>query len=121
MAKILQFNEEARRSLERGVDILANTVKVTLGDVERDAIAVVVNATRAGGEHLALLRLLFGGVGNDQAGGRGLLCFERLNEDAILERLDRDCHVKPLSHVWFCGCLGWSERRRGAVPAGQPR
>lgn len=31
MAKILQFNEEARRSLERGVDTLANTVKVTLG------------------------------------------------------------------------------------------
>src|SRR5688500_19760758 len=31
MPKILQFNEEARRSLERGVDILANTVKVTLG------------------------------------------------------------------------------------------
>ena len=31
MAKILSFNEEARRSLERGVDILANTVKVTLG------------------------------------------------------------------------------------------
>ncbi|WP_028707293.1 chaperonin GroEL [Propionicicella superfundia] len=31
MAKILQFDEEARASLERGVDILANTVKVTLG------------------------------------------------------------------------------------------
>ena len=31
MAKILQFSEEARRSLERGVDTLANTVKVTLG------------------------------------------------------------------------------------------
>ena len=31
MPKILQFDEEARRSLERGVDILANTVKVTLG------------------------------------------------------------------------------------------
>ena len=31
MAKTLQFDEEARRSLERGVDILANTVKVTLG------------------------------------------------------------------------------------------
>src|SRR5215210_1204517 len=31
MAKILQFNEEARRALERGVDQLANTVKVTLG------------------------------------------------------------------------------------------
>ncbi len=31
MAKQLQFDEEARRSLERGVDTLANTVKVTLG------------------------------------------------------------------------------------------
>ena len=31
MAKTLQFDEEARRSLERGVDVLANTVKVTLG------------------------------------------------------------------------------------------
>ena len=31
MPKTLQFDEEARRSLERGVDILANTVKVTLG------------------------------------------------------------------------------------------
>ncbi|MGB3956372.1 MAG: chaperonin GroEL [Brooklawnia sp.] len=31
MAKQLLFDEEARRSLERGVDSLANTVKVTLG------------------------------------------------------------------------------------------
>ena len=31
MAKILAFDEEARRALERGVDVLANTVKVTLG------------------------------------------------------------------------------------------
>ncbi|GAA5147719.1 chaperonin GroEL [Nocardioides marinquilinus] len=31
MPKILEFDENARRSLERGVDVLANTVKVTLG------------------------------------------------------------------------------------------
>ncbi|MBW9204742.1 chaperonin GroEL [Mumia sp. zg.B53] len=31
MPKILEFDETARRSLERGVDILADTVKVTLG------------------------------------------------------------------------------------------
>ncbi len=31
MPKILQFDEAARHSLERGVDTLANTVKVTLG------------------------------------------------------------------------------------------
>ncbi|HEX7740184.1 MAG TPA: chaperonin GroEL [Marmoricola sp.] len=31
MPKILEFDENARRALERGVDALANTVKVTLG------------------------------------------------------------------------------------------
>ena len=31
MAKIIKFNEDARRALERGVDKLADTVKVTLG------------------------------------------------------------------------------------------
>ena len=31
MAKILAFDEEARNALERGVNILADTVKVTLG------------------------------------------------------------------------------------------
>jgi chaperonin GroEL len=31
MPKILEFDERARRALERGVDILADTVKVTLG------------------------------------------------------------------------------------------
>ena len=31
MAKILSFDEDARRALERGVDKLANAVKVTLG------------------------------------------------------------------------------------------
>src|SRR4028119_926059 len=31
MSKILEFDEHARRALERGVDALANTVQVTLG------------------------------------------------------------------------------------------
>jgi len=38
MAKILSFNEEARRALERGVDKLANTVKVTLGPKGRNVV-----------------------------------------------------------------------------------
>ena len=33
--KELKFNEEARRSLQRGVDILADAVKVTLGQIGR--------------------------------------------------------------------------------------
>ncbi len=38
MAKILQFDESARRSLERGVDALADVVKVTLGPKGRNVV-----------------------------------------------------------------------------------
>ncbi|MGB3686033.1 MAG: chaperonin GroEL [Ornithinimicrobium sp.] len=38
MAKQLQFNDEARKSLERGVDALANAVKVTLGPRGRNVV-----------------------------------------------------------------------------------
>jgi chaperonin GroEL len=38
MAKTLSFNEDARRSLERGVDALANAVKVTLGPRGRNVV-----------------------------------------------------------------------------------
>src|SRR5580698_5792858 len=38
MAKILEFDEDARRSLERGVNKLANTVKVTLGPRGRNVV-----------------------------------------------------------------------------------
>jgi chaperonin GroEL len=38
MAKLLSFNEDARRALERGVDKLANTVKVTLGPKGRNVV-----------------------------------------------------------------------------------
>ena len=38
MAKMLSYGEEARQSLERGVDKLANTVKVTLGPKGRNVV-----------------------------------------------------------------------------------
>ena len=38
MPKILQYNEEARQSLQRGVDALANAVKVTLGPKGRNVL-----------------------------------------------------------------------------------
>ncbi|HOW23991.1 MAG TPA: chaperonin GroEL [Sedimentibacter sp.] len=42
MAKMIKFDEDARRSMERGVNILADTVKVTLGPKGRN---VVLNKT----------------------------------------------------------------------------
>ncbi len=38
MAKILEFDEDARHALERGVDALANVVKVTLGPKGRNVV-----------------------------------------------------------------------------------
>ncbi|GAC1325898.1 MAG: chaperonin GroEL [Mycobacteriales bacterium] len=38
MPKILEFHEDARRSLERGVDALANAVRVTLGPRGRNVV-----------------------------------------------------------------------------------
>ncbi|HKJ13178.1 MAG TPA: chaperonin GroEL [Ornithinimicrobium sp.] len=38
MAKQLQFNDDARKALERGVDALANAVKVTLGPRGRNVV-----------------------------------------------------------------------------------
>jgi len=38
MSKILEFDEEARRSLERGVDALADAVRVTLGPKGRNVV-----------------------------------------------------------------------------------
>jgi len=69
------------RVLHLGAAVLAEDDDVALGDIERDAVAVVVDATGAGRDDLALLRLLLGSVGNDQTRGGGLLGLEGLDED----------------------------------------
>jgi len=38
MAKMIAFDEEARRGLERGMNVLADTVKVTLGPKGRNVV-----------------------------------------------------------------------------------
>src|SRR5690242_10949127 len=58
-------------------------------DVHRDALAVV-EAARADGEDLALLRLLLGGVRDEQSPTGQSCFFERPHQDAIGERTDLD-------------------------------
>ena len=38
MAKDLKYGEEARKSLQAGIDKLANTVKITLGPKGRNVV-----------------------------------------------------------------------------------
>jgi hypothetical protein len=85
---------------------------------------VVVDAAGADGEHGALLRLLGGGVGDDDARGRRRLGLVGLHDDAVLERLDADLgsgHVsmfslKGLADVRF-GRDGWLPSRGSATVA----
>ena len=51
MAKILEFNEAARRSLKEGVDTLANAVKTTLGPRGRN-VALLADSTSRWAEAL---------------------------------------------------------------------
>ena len=43
MAKLIIYNDEARRALERGMDILAESVAVTLGPKGRNVVLEIIN------------------------------------------------------------------------------
>src|SRR3954467_4820835 len=104
--------------LDLGAAVLAVDDLVTDLDVERDAVAVVVDATGADRQDLTLLGLLLGGVRDDQAGGGGLLSLDLLDDDAVLERLDVDRHGVDLpftlrwANLWTSS-PAWLQRRRG--------
>src|SRR6266699_3303245 len=77
------------RVLHLGAAVLAVQHHVADLDIDRHALGSrIVEATRANRKDFALLGLLLGGVRDHQAGRRGLLGFERANDDPVFERLD---------------------------------
>src|SRR5512139_3560357 len=92
--------------LDLGAAVLAVDDGVALGDVQRDALlAVLIPAAGTDSDHGAFLRLLLGGVGDDQTGsGRGL-GLVGLYEDLVLEWLD--VHAR---HDWSPPLVGVSIR-----------
>src|SRR6478736_9967718 len=95
------------RVLDLGAAVLAVDDDVTHIDVERNALAVVVDTTRTDRKDFALLGLLLGGVRDDQAGRRGLLGFERTDDDSVFERLDADRHVLTSPFTLIREVCGW--------------
>src|SRR3954452_10975990 len=73
-----------------GAAVLRVDDHVADAHIERDAVAVVVDAAGADGDDGALLGLLLGGVRDDQAGGGGGLGLVGLDHDPVLQRLDAD-------------------------------
>ena len=72
------------------------------------------DAAGAHGDNFAFLRLLLGGVRNDQAGGGGLLGLNLADDDAVLEGLDGDRHCRSLSSL-SRRCSSFPCRRGGQV------
>jgi hypothetical protein len=73
--------------------VLAVQDLVALGDVERNPLAVVVELAVTDGQDLALLRLLLGGVGQDDATRSGLLLLDRPHDQPIAQGLE--LHLEP--------------------------
>src|SRR6185369_12343959 len=101
--------------------------------VDGDTVALVVDAARANRDNGALLRLLLGRVRNDKTGSRRGLRLVGLDEDPVLERLDRNLGRGSHSHTLlgylfgplartgrvcpWCALSRQRLRRRGAGPA----
>src|SRR6266851_4868089 len=74
--------------LDLAAGILAHQHVVAGLDVHRRALVLVVELARADGDDLGLLRLLLGGVGNDDATPDLLLLFDALDHHAVVQRSD---------------------------------
>src|SRR3990172_419623 len=77
--------------------VLGEEDDVALLHVHRDALAVVVGAAGADGQDLAFLRLLFRRLRQDDAAGRLLLFFERVDDHAVAQRLE--VHLQLAGHA----------------------
>src|ERR1700694_5821379 len=57
-------------------------------EIDRDQLAGFVAATGADGDDFALARLLFGGVGNNDAAGSLFLGIDALDDNAVVKRAE---------------------------------
>src|SRR5674476_1231783 len=86
--------------LDLGAAVLAVDDLVADGNVERNAVAVVVDAAGTDRQDLALLGLLLGGVRDHEARGSGLLGLAGLDDDAVFEGLmETDTCDLPFGNV----------------------
>ncbi|VXB13779.1 hypothetical protein ARTHRO8AJ_140006 [Arthrobacter sp. 8AJ] len=99
--------------LDFGSAVLGVDDDVANGYVNGNAVAIF-EAAGAYGDNFAFLRLLLCGVRDDQAGSRGLLGFERADNNTILKRLNRDRH----SDLSFSSANSWTGKL--SAVAGKP-
>src|SRR4029453_17594111 len=84
--------------LDLAPGVLAEQDAVSRLDVERELLAGLGHLAGADRDHLALLGLFFGGVGDDDAPVFLLPLGQTLDEDAVVERAQRG--LRTVSHRW---------------------
>src|SRR6185503_973256 len=109
--RLLHDQELFTVELDFGARPLAEQHPVAGLEVERNQLAGLVARTGANGNDLALLRLLLGGVRDDDAAGRLLLGGDAANHDTVVQRTEIE-----LSHIFLVGAVsagsGWDRERR---------
>src|SRR5438105_15683386 len=83
--------------------VLAEEHAVAGLHVQALARAVVLALALADGDDLALLRFLFGGVGDDDPAAHLLAFLDPAHDDAIMKRSDVRCHNAP----FLCVPTAW--------------
>src|SRR5215217_8426931 len=107
---LLHDEELLAVELDLGARPLAEQDAVAGLHVERAQLALVVERAGADGDHLALLRLLLGGVGDDDAAGRLLLRRDAADQDAVVQ--GTEVHA-----VLLFRCGSWVAPPGAGVPA----
>src|ERR1700694_2102952 len=88
--------------------VLAEQHPVATLDVDRNQLAVVVFLALAHGYDLALVGLLGGGVGNDDATGGLALLFDALDDHAVMQRTNFHAEL-PIEKRYGLQWLGCSK------------
>src|SRR3954447_920582 len=85
---LLHDQEILAIDLDLGARPLAEQDDVADLQIERDELAGFIAATGADGDDLALARLLFGGVRNDDAAGGLFFGIDALDDNAVVKRAE---------------------------------
>src|SRR3990170_1311469 len=101
--------------LHLGARVLPEQDLVPGLDVERDLLALVGDLAVADGDHLGLLGLLLGGVGDDDPALLHFLLLESFDQDAIMQRTN--LHGFSASFVVCCSRPGLLWRSAGPLLA----
>ena len=108
---LLHDEELLAVDLDLGAGPLAEQDAVARLHVDGDELAGFVAGARADGDDLAFLRLLLGGVGNDDAALGLVFAFDAADDDAVVQR--------PEFHGGFLG-IGLQHSGRASLALAMP-